>query len=320
MKNLHSNKKKTISIVAPCFNESQIISKFLDLLIKEINKHKNYFFSIIIIDNASTDDTVEILKKYASKYKFIKVIINIRNFGHIRSPYYGIMQSTSDATIYMASDLQDPPSMIGEFIKHWELGYKVVWGVKNNSFERNIFIKFSRRVYYHFLNLISETPIVKNATGFGLYDKLVLNYVRKINDPYPYFRGMVSELGFPIKEVNFFQKPRPKGDSKNNLLTLYDFAMLGIVNHSIVPLRFASLVGILFGIISFIAACIYLILKLLYWDTFTIGVAPLLISMFFLFGILLFFVGIIGEYLLVIQKYLRNRPIVVEKERINFDK
>lgn len=319
MKNLHSN-KKTVTIVAPCFNEEDLIASFLKEVIYQVENIDDYKFNILIIDNASTDKTPEILKRFAKKYEFLKLIFNTRNFGHIRSPYWGIIQSHSDATIYMASDFQDPPKLIQKFLNEWEKGFKVVLGVKNKTHERNIIIKQFRRFYYHFLDTISEVPITKNATGFGLYDKKVLDIVRSVNDPYPYFRGLISELGFPIKEIEFTQPERDNGYSKNNFYSLYDFALLGIVNHSILPLRFCSILGFIFSIISFICGLIYLVLKILYWNKFSLGLAPIVIGAFFLFGILLFFIGILGEYISIILRYLRNRPVVVEKERINFEK
>ena len=248
----------------------------------------------------------------------MKIIINTRNFGHIRSPYWGIIQSRGDATIYLASDLQDPPTLIPEFIKNCETGYKVVLGVKPES-KTSKSMHFLRSLYYSFLEVISDSPVIKNATGFGLYDKKVLDIVREINDPNPYFRGIISNLGFDIKQISFIQKQRHVGKSKNNLYTLFDIAMLGIVNHSIIPLRVASLLGFFFGFLSILLSIIFIAMKLVSWNSFQMGIAPIIIGLFFVAGTILIFIGILGEYVASIHTYLQKRPVVVEKERINFD-
>lgn len=314
---MKNTSKKIITIVSPCFNEELNILNLYSQLNKSIEDIDNYEFEYLFIDNASTDNTIKILKDIASKDKRVKVIINTRNFGHIRSPYWGILQSQGDATIYLASDLQDPPSLIPEFIQNWEKGYNVVLGVKPES-ETSKTLHFLRTLYYSFLQKISDSIVIKNATGFGLYDKKVLDIVREINEPNPYFRGIISELGYEVKTIKFLQNKRLEGKSKNNLYTLFDMAMLGIVNHSILPLRVASIFGILFGFSSFLLSIIFLIMKLLFWDSFQMGIAPILIGIFFVGGLILTGIGILGEYIASVHTYLRNRPIVVEKERINF--
>jgi dolichol-phosphate mannosyltransferase len=271
-----------------------------------------------MIDNASTDSTVKKIKEICSADKRVKLIVNTRNFGHIRSPYWGLMNSSGDAVIYLASDLQDPPELIPEFIASWECGIKVVLAVKPHS-NTSLFFHVIRKIYYRFLNAISEVEIIKDATGFGLYDKVVIDRIRLIGDPYPYFRGLVSELGFKIKTIIFNQPRRAQGISKNNFYSLYDIAMLGIVSHSLVPIRLASFIGIVTGLISFLMGIFMLVMKLLYWNEMPMGIAPLGISLFFMFGLLLSFIGLLGEYIGSIHSYLRGRPIVVESERVNFD-
>jgi dolichol-phosphate mannosyltransferase len=306
-----------ISIVTPCFNEVENVNEFYDRVVSAISPLQNYSFEIIFIDNASTDNTVALLKEIASRDSRVKIIVNIRNFGHLRSPYWGVMQSSGDATICLASDLQDPPEMIPSFISEWEKGWKVVMAVKPES-KANPFVHFLRKLYYRFLDGISEVPLVKDATGFGLYDRAVLNCVRDIHDPYPYFRGLICELGFPIKTIAFNQPRRSRGISKNNFYTLFDLAMLGIVSHSIVPIRLATMMGFFVGTLSLIVGIYYGVMKIIFWDTFPIGIAPLVIGFFFMTSTLLLFLGLMGEYIASIHTYVKNRPIVVEKERINF--
>jgi glycosyltransferase involved in cell wall biosynthesis len=310
--------KKVITIVSPTYNEEENILHFYSSVSEAIKNLSNYQFEFLFIDNASTDQTASILKNLANQNKQIKIILNTRNFGHIRSPYWGLIQSQGDATIYLASDLQDPPEIIPKFIEAWENGYKVAFGVKPES--KDYFLLHQlRKFYYRLLEKISDVPIVKNATGFGIYDREVLESVRKINDPYPFFRGIIADLGYEIKQIPFIQKRRARGLSKNNFFTLYDIGMLGIINHSIVPIRIASLIGFLVGGISFFVALIFLMLKLIYWNSFPLGTSPIIIGMFFMFGLIFIFIGFLGEYIGSIHTYLQKRPIVVEKERINFD-
>ena len=309
--------KKIITIVSPTYNEEENILLFYSRVNEVIKNISNYQFEFLFIDNASTDETANILKDLARQDKKIKVILNTRNFGHIRSPYWGIIQSQGDVTIYLASDLQDPPEIIPQFIDAWEKGFKVVLGVKPES-KLNFLNHQLRKAYYKLLNKISNVPIIKNSTGFGLYDKEVLNEVRKINDPYPFLRGIIAELGYEVKQISFLQERRAKGHSKNNFYTLYDIGILGIISHSITPIRIASLLGFLVGSLSFIFAFIFTILKLIYWDSFPLGISPIIIGMFFMFGLILIFIGFLGEYICSIHTYLKKRPIVVEKERINF--
>lgn len=311
------NQRKKISFISPCFNEEANVNELYSHVSKIWDLNPQFDYEFLIIDNASTDNTVQKLKEIASQDKRLKIIVNTRNFGHIRSPYWGILQTTGDATIYLASDLQDPPELSIEFIKQWEAGFKIVLATKPVS-EGNQFVHFLRKAYYRVLDQISDVKLVKDATGFGLYDKKVLDEIRKINDPYPYLRGLICELGYPIKTIEFKQPRRARGISKNNFYSLYDIAMLGLVSHSLVPIRVASFLGIVIGLLSIFLGVAFLFAKLIWWDYFPIGVAPIVIALFGLFGLLFIFLGFLGEYIGVIQSHVYKRPIVVERERINF--
>jgi len=309
---------KLISIVTPCFNEelnvALLYQKVKDLFVKL----PDYNYEHIFIDNSSTDSTVEILKGIACSDRHLKIIVNVRNFGHIRSPFYGLLQSKGDAVILVVADLQDPPDLIPEFIKYWESGFKIVVGTKTKSKERKG-MYFVRNLFYKAITKISETEQVSNFTGFGLYDKSFIDILRQVDEPYPYFRGLITELGFCRKEIPYTQPKREKGKTKNNFYTLYDIAMLGFINYSKLPLRLASFIGFGVSILSFIVALVYLVYKLLFWNSFSVGIAPLVIGIFFSGGVQLFFLGIIGEYIGAIYTQVKKRPLVIEKERINFD-
>lgn len=312
------SERTLLSIVTPCYNEEENVDELYTQVKAAIADQTKYEFELIFIDNHSQDGTVAKLKKLAEKDPMVKIIVNTRNFGHIRSPYYGILQSRGAATIYLASDLQDPPELIPEFIRYWEEGYKLVMATKPVS-KGVAWVHALRKAYYRFLDGISDISLVADSTGFGLYDREVLNQLRQIDDPYPFLRGLICELGYEIKTIPFAQPRRLRGISKNNLYTLYDIAMLGIVSHSKVPIRIAAFAGFALGMLSVIAAIVFLILKLLYWDSFPMGIAPVVIGMFFMFGVLMLFIGILGEYIGAIHTHIQRRPVVVEKERINFD-
>lgn len=309
--------KKLISLISPCFNEEESVAELYERVCRVMSPFADYDFEYIFIDNASTDGTVAALKGIAAKDRRVKIIVNTRNFGHIRSPYWGILQTSGEATIYLASDLQDPPELIGEFIKSWEEGYKVVLATKPVS-AANPVMHFLRMSYYRVLDKISSIPLLKDTTGFGLYDKEVLDHLRAIGDPYPYLRGLICELGYEVKCIPFIQPRRMQGISKNNIYSLYDIAMLGVVSHSMVPIRLASLLGFVLGSASVTLAVFFLILKLAYWNSFPIGIAPLVIGMFLMFGVVLLFIGMLGEYIGSIHTYVQRRPVVVERERVNF--
>jgi glycosyltransferase involved in cell wall biosynthesis len=308
---------KTITLFTPCYNEEKNIDALYARVCAVIDNIPNYNFEYVFIDNASTDGTLDVLKKIASIDNRIKVISNVRNFGHIRSPYYGLLQCTGDAVIAMVADLQDPPEMIPKFINEWENGKALVLGIKTKSKE-NPMMFLVRKLFYSIIKKISSTEQLKNYTGFGLYDQKFLNVVRMIDDPYPYFRGMVMEYGWDIKTLEYTQDKRGGGKSSNNFFTLYDLAMLGFVNHSKLPLRLSAFIGFFSAIVSFLVALGYLIYKLLYWDNFQVGTAPMVIGVFFFSSVQLFFIGIIGEYIGAIHTQVRKRPLVIEKERINF--
>ncbi|MEI8340600.1 MAG: glycosyltransferase family 2 protein, partial [Verrucomicrobiota bacterium] len=264
---------KKISIVTPCFNEQENVEELYHAIKKVMAGFERYEYEHLYIDNASSDRTPEILRKLAAADPRVKVIINTRNFGHIRSPFYGLLQADGDAVIYMASDFQDPPETIPQFIEKWEQGYKTVVGVKNQSEETPLFF-FVRKCYYKLIQRLADIDVIQNFTGFGLYDKAVVDFCRKVQDPYPYFRGLISEIGFKIARVEFVQPTRKRGLTKNNFYTLYDMAMLGFTSHSKVPLRLATMLGFTMSLLSLLTAIGYLIYKLLFWYQFPIGSAP----------------------------------------------
>jgi glycosyltransferase involved in cell wall biosynthesis len=309
---------KLISIVTPCYNEEENVKEVYEQVKQVFADHGGYAYEHIFIDNASKDKTVSILKEIAGKDKNVKIIVNTRNFGHIRSPYHAILQASGDAIIVISADLQDPPSILTEFIKKWEEGYKIVVGVKSKS-EENPIMFAVRKLYYNLIKKYAETEQIKNFTGFGLYDREFVDILRKLDEPYPYFRGLITEMGFERTEIEFVQQKRKKGKTKNNFYTLYDMAMLGFVNHSKVPLRMATFVGFLVAVSSLLVAIGYFIYKLIFWQNFQLGMAPMVIGIFFFAAVQLFFIGIIGEYIGAIYTQVKNRPLVIEKERINFD-
>jgi Glycosyltransferases involved in cell wall biogenesis len=309
---------KLISIVTPCYNEEENVYNLYKKVKEIFNDLKDYNYEHIFIDNCSKDKTVSILTDIAKQDRNVKVIVNSRNFGHIRSPFYGLLQASGDAVISMAADFQEPPSLIYEFIKNWELGNKIVVGVKKKSKENGLMF-FIRKSYYRLVRNISEVELIDNFTGFGLYDKRIIDILREVKDPYPYFRGLICEVGFSRAEVEFTQPKRERGITKNNFYTLYDMAMLGITNNSKVPLRLATMVGFGLAIISLIIALVYFILKLVFWNTFSLGLAPLVIGLFFFSSVQLFFIGVIGEYVASINTKVTNRPLVIEEKRINFE-
>lgn len=307
---------KKISIVSPCYNEEDNV-KELYLQIKQIlGDFKAYIHEIIFIDNASNDNTVKVLKELAGNDESLKIIVNSRNFGHLRSPYHGFLQAGGDAAILIASDFQDPPALIRDFIKKWEEGFPVVIGVRKKS-EGDSLVLF-RKFYYYLINCCSEEKQIKNFTGFGLYDRKVIDFFKETEDPYPYLRGLLTEFGFERAEIPFVQPPRKKGKTKNNLYTLYDLAILGFVHHSKIPLRVSILFGFLCSFLCMIVSLSYFVYKLLYWNTFSVGMAPLIIGFFFFASLQFIFIGILGEYVMAIFDYSKKRPLVIEKERINF--
>jgi glycosyltransferase involved in cell wall biosynthesis len=309
-------KKKLISIVTPCYNEEDNIDELYQRIVSVMTTQP-YDYEHICIDNCSTDRTVAKIKQIAAHDKRLKLIVNARNFGWIRSPHYGILQSKGDACVLITSDLQDPPEIIAEFIKKWEQGYKIVLAVKPQSEDSGLMFAL-RKLYYRLVASISEVPLVRNATGAGLFDRTVVEILRSIQDPYPYFRGLLCEIGFPIATIPFKQPRRQRGISQSNFYALYDVAMLGITKHSKVPLRLMAMGGFLLSFISLLLAVSFFVAKLAFWHSFELGTAPILIGIFFFGAVQTFFIGVLGEYVGSIQTQVRNMPLVVEIERVNF--
>ena len=309
--------RKLISVVTSCFNEEDNVEELHRRIAAQFDGLPGYDFEHIYIDNASTDGTAKAIRRLAGADSRVKAIFNTRNFGHIRSPMHAVLQATGDAIICMASDLQDPPELIPAFIRQWEAGFKVVAGVKPRSKESPLMFAL-RRLYYTTIGRIADVELIPNFTGFGLFDREVIELVRRIDDPYPYFRGLIADLGFAHAEVPFEQPRRGHGITKNNFYTLYDIAMLGITGHSKIPIRLATMAGFTLSALSLIVAALYLAYKLFYWDQFPLGVAPVLIGFFFFASVQLFFIGILGEYIASIHTQVMKRPLVVERERINF--
>ena len=311
--------KKLISLVTPCYNEEGNITKVYEQVKTLIEEQLNdYVYEHIFIDNASTDQTVELLKDIAKKDKNVKIIVNSRNFGHIRSPVYAMMQAGGDVVISLVADLQDPPEMIVDFVRANEEGYNIVLAIKVNSQEKRLMYKV-RRLYYRLLNRISDTEIYENYTGFGLYDRKTIEALRRMPDAYPFFRGMIAEIGYKVKKIPYNQPVRVRGVTKNNFYTLYDTGILGLINNSKVLLRLSIFLGFIVGFLSIIVGVFYFVRKLMYWESFSLGLAPMLIGGSLMFSVVLFFIGILGEYTGQIYTQTLNRPLVFEKERINFE-
>ena len=308
--------KKLISIVTPTFNEEKNIYS----LSKEISiqmQNLDYDYEHIIIDNASTDDTQKIINKLCIEDKRIKAIFNVKNFGHIRSPYYGILQTKGDAVILLAADFQDPPILIPQLIQKWAQGSDVVL-LKRIKTQENIFLEFFKETFYKIIKLISETTLTEKTTGSGIFDKKIIEELKKINDPYPYFRGLITEITNSVETLDFDQPKRLKGNSKNNFFTLFDIAILGIIKHSRLPLRLMTIFGFLLSLFSLLIGLFFLVYKLLFWSSFQLGLAPLILGLFFGISIQVFMLGIIGEYVGFILTQTRKMPLVIEKKRINF--
>jgi len=317
-----------LSVVTACFNEEENV----DEIVRQVRGvmeslppraqpdggSEPYTYEHLFIDNASSDRTVEILRGVCAADPRVKVIVNTRNFGHIRSSFHGLLAARGDAVISIVADLQDPPEMIRDFVAQWEAGYKIAVGVKKESLEKRSMF-FVRNLFYRLIDRLSEVPLIRNFTGFGLYDRVVMDKLREIDDPYPYFRGLICDLGYARVEIPYSQPARRRGITKNNFYSLYDMAMLGITNHSKVPLRLAAMAGFALSIVALLVAVVYLVLKLTMWNTFNLGLAPLVIGVYFFGSVQLFFIGILGEYIGSIHTQVYHRPLVIEKERINFD-
>jgi glycosyltransferase involved in cell wall biosynthesis len=307
-----------ITVLAPCYNEEGNVTELYTQVCAVFAKIPQHSLEFVFIDNCSTDGTVAELRGLAAKDRAVKVIVNVRNFGHVRSPHHALLQCRGDAVIIMASDLQDPPALIPELVAKWEEGFKVVAAVKRTSDESAAY-RLLRGAFYALIHRISDVRPIQNFTGFGLYDQVVVEALRKIDDPQPYFRGLISEIGYPPARVLFDKPRRVRGITKNNFFTLYDLAILGIVKHSVAPLRLATFVGFIMSGVSLLVSIGYLVAKLAFWDRFTLGTAPILIGFFFIASVQLFFIGILGEYINSIHIHVRKLPLVVERERINWD-
>jgi glycosyltransferase involved in cell wall biosynthesis len=308
---------KLVTVLTPCYNEEENVEPLYNAVKAVFAMLPNYRYEHLFIDNASTDATVSILRRLAGQDDAVKVIVNSRNFGPVRSPFHGILQARGDAVIGMVADFQDPPELIPELVAKWEQGFRVVMTVKEASKE-NRFMYALRERYYALLARISNVRIVQNATGSGLYDRSVIEAMRLIDDPFPFFRGLIAEIGFDVAEVRYTQPRRLRGVSAHNFYSLYDMAFLGIVSHSKVPLRLATMSGFVMASLSFVVAFGYLLAKLVFWNRFELGIAPVLIGFFFLSSVQLFFVGIVGEYIGSIFTRVQKLPLVFERERINF--
>ncbi len=309
---------KKISVLIATYNEEDNVCPLTEELVNIFNTQlTQYDYEIVFIDNHSRDKTRERLRALCAENPKVKAIFNAKNFGQIRSPVHGLKQTTGDCTIKMTADFQDPPAMIVDFVREWEKGAKIVLGIKNSS-DENRLMYMIRGIYYKLLRKISDIDHIEQFTGFGLYDRAFVQVVRDLHDPLPYLRGIVAELGFDYVKIPFNQPKRRSGKSKNNWYSLFDMAMVGITSYSKVPLRCATLLGGLLSGLSFLIGCVYLILKLIFWDRFLMGTAPMLIGMFFIGSVQLLFLGLLGEYILMINLRIMDRPLVVEEERINF--
>lgn len=310
---------KKVSVLVPCYNEEENVVPISKAILDELKKLKKYDYELVFIDNNSQDNTRSLIEDLCKKNDKIKAIFNCRNFGQFNSPYYGLLQTTGDCTILMCADFQDPINMIPKFVKEWENGYKIVIGIKNKSKESKL-MYFLRSCYYKMIKKMSSTEQIEHFTGFGLYDKDFIKVLRDLDDPTPFLRGVVAELGFKRKDVPYEQQKRKAGKTHNNFYSLYDGAMLSFTSYTKVGLRLATFIGVFISIASFIVGLIYLILKLLYWDRFAAGTIPILIGMCFLGAIQLFFIGFLGEYILSMNARIMKRPLVIEEKRINFEK
>jgi glycosyltransferase involved in cell wall biosynthesis len=310
---------KTVSVVVPCYNEEENVIPMYEAvcaIMKESLSEYNY--EILFIDNKSKDRTRDKIRVVCERDKHVKAIFNAKNFGQFNSPYYGVTQATGDCAILISCDFQDPVDMIPKYVAEWENGYKIVIGIKTTSKENKV-MYFLRSCYYKLVKRISEVEQIEHFTGFGLYDKDFIRVLAKLEDPAPFLRGIVAELGYERKEIPYEQAKRRAGKTSNNFYRLYDGAMLGITSYSKVPLRIATMLGFFFSALSLLVALVYFVLKLIYWDRFPAGTAPILIGIFLIGSIQIFFIGLVGEYVLNMNTRVMKRPLVVEEQRINFE-
>ena len=308
---------KTVSIVVPCFNEEENVIPISEAIIEEMKKLPQYDYEIIFIDNDSQDRTRELLRGLCAGNPKIRAIFNAKNFGQFNSPYYGLLQANGDCGILMAADFQDPPALIPDFIQGWEEGYKIVAAIKTKSQENRLMYAL-RGLYYKMLKKMSDVEQIEQFTGYGLYDRVFIEVLKKLDDPTPFLRGIVAELGFRRKDIEFTQPQRRAGKTSNNFFRLFDAAMLSFTSYTKAGLRMATFLGMIGSASFLVVAFVYLIQKLLHWDSFNAGMAPMLIGMCLLGSVQLFFIGLIGEYIMSINNRVKRRPLVVEEERLNF--
>lgn len=309
---------KKISVMVPTYNEGENVIPLSEAIIAELDKLPQYDYELLFIDNDSKDSTREKLEMLCSKNHKIKAIFNAKNFGQFNSPFYGMLQTTGDCTISMCADFQDPVEMIPKLIHEWEQGYKIVSAIKTSSKENPV-MRFLRTCYYKLIKKMSDVEQIEHFTGFGLYDKSFIEVLRGLDDPMPFLRGIVAELGYKRKDISYEQQKRRAGKTSNNWYRLYDAAMLSFTSYTKMGMRIATIIGFFISFISILIGLVYLILKLIHWDSFAMGNAPILIGVFVLGGIQIFFIGLLGEYVMNINSRIMKRPLVIEEKRINFD-
>lgn len=308
---------KKISVLIPCYNEEENVIPLSEAIVAEFDALGGYDYEIVFIDNCSTDGTRANLENICGRNKRIKAIFNAKNFGQFNSPFYGLLQTTGDCTISMCADFQDPVEMIPKFIAEWEKGYRIVTGIKTASKE-NPLMYFLRSLYYKMIKKLSDVEQIEHFTGFGLYDKSFIQTLRELDDPTPFLRGIVAELGSKRKDLPYEQAQRRAGKTSNNWYRLYDAAMLSFTSYTKIGLRLATILGFFLSAVSLLIAVAYLVLKLAFWDTFSMGTAPILIGVFVFGSVQLFFIGLIGEYIMNMNTRIMRRPLVVEEKRLNF--
>lgn len=310
---------KKISMLIPCYNEEENVVPMSEALIRLFETQlPQYEYEILFIDNCSEDTTRDKLRMICSSHPQVKAILNAKNFGQFNSPYYGMLQTTGDCVISMCCDFQDPVEVIPQFVAAWEEGYRIVCGIKATSKENGI-MRFLRTCYYKTIKKMSQVEQIEHFTGFGLYDRSFIEVLRNLDDPTPFLRGIVAELGFKRKEIEYEQQRRRAGKTHNNWYSLYDAAMLSFTSYTKIGLRIATITGFIFSFISLAIAFLYLIMKLIHWDNFQAGMAPVLIGVFLMGSVQLFFIGLLGEYIMNINTRVMKRPLVIEEERLNFE-
>ena len=309
---------KKISVLIPCYNEEENVVPISEAVIKTLQKDlPEYDYELVFIDNDSQDHTRSLIRQLCDENPKIKAIFNARNFGQFNSPYYGMLQITGDCVIEMVADFQDPVELIPQYVHEWEKGYKIVIGIKTSSKENRL-MYWLRGCYYKMMKKLSDVEQIEQFTGSGLYDRDFIEVLRNLDDPTPFLRGIVAELGFKIKQIPYEQPKRRAGETKNHFYQLYDAAMLSITSYTKAGLRLATIFGSICSLISMVVAVVYLVMKLMYWDRFPAGMAPVIIGMCFLGSVQIFFIGLMGEYILSINARVMKRPLVIEEERLNF--